>query len=282
MGLAKIIFAVLALILAAGTASAFVSGMEQSIVVGETPYDLSFYVQNDTATRQPFEAKFTFPTKFTIIKKPTWIEAGHRENVTVRIFPEIGFEGSTYIGNAKLMLGPSTAEKNIEIMFVDENKCNVESHTKFFEDGNVSITLENKSYKAKTLELLEIKNFPQDRKIAGDAIFTLEAYEKRTYNLTLDGMGGFDGTAELAFGCNGTTISEKTNAKIGGTDFLGSIFAVIGGTGKATAESGDNDFVLDLFLVIIASILLIAFIARMVKFASRGNGNGGFSKGALG
>ena len=263
----------IALMLVAGTASASVTGLPKEITIGETPYDLSFYVQNNNPIRQPLEAEFAFPTKFTVIKKPQWIEgnattAGKNQNVIVRIFPQEGFEGTSYTSTIKIIAGGDVTEKNVTINYVHEDSCNVEAQIEVQDDEsggnagmNAAITLTNHSYRPKAITLKEMRGTPPDWKISGSTEFGLGAFEKRTYETSVDGKSNFEGNAEFIFGCRGTEFAGIAKIRHVDKGIPAAVLAIISGA----SGSVEGEFILDMFLVIIASILLIAFIARMVK-----------------
>jgi len=257
----------IALIFAAGLASAAVSAMPREITIGQAAYDFSFYAQNNTAIRQPLVAEFAFPTKFTIIKKPQWIEANSRQNVIVRIFPQKGFEGTTYTGTVKISVGADVAEKNVLINYILEDECQVRAQTEIDGSGKATIALTNNSYNPVQVALEEIRNVPADWKISGNTDFSLGAFETKSFEVQLERNSGFTGDAKFVFSCGEAEFTQTAQVSYQDRGIPATIFAMVSGA------SAEGEFVLDMFLVIVASILLIAFIARMVKFLNDGKQN---------
>ncbi|HLC79625.1 MAG TPA: hypothetical protein VJG83_04335 [archaeon] len=254
----KTVLIAMALLLIGSTASAFVTNLPETITVGESAYELTFFVQNTTSIRQPLSARFTIPTKYTIIKKADWIEANSRSAIVLKIFPQKGFENSTYTGQINLELGGNRAEKSIIINYINENKCPVNIDIEVA-DNNSTITIENESYRAKTLELADI-NGGAGLKFTGENKFALGAFEKKTFAFPLISDNQLDGEVKFTFSCNGQEVFRTENIRSDGSGIFAA-FAII---------AKDSEFILNAGLVIIASILLIAFIARMIRTLNSG------------
>ncbi len=267
----KFAMAIMLLLSISGTAGAFLSGLEQKITVGEQAYTLTFYVQNDSQVKQPLQITYTLPSEFKILTQPEWVGAKGREKVSVLIYPKKGLEGSIYMGTISAQLGGNIAQKNIVVAYVNENGCPVQAKTIVADDGNVAITVENQAYASKSLELKGISGIPSDWKLKGETIMEIGAFEKREFSLAFERGSSFSGDAEFKFMCNGNEFSEIAPVKFEQKGIPSAVFAVISGA----VSDADRNFVLDMFLVIVASILLIAFIARAVNVASKGAGQGG-------
>ncbi|MAG18412.1 MAG: hypothetical protein CL944_02980 [Candidatus Diapherotrites archaeon] len=252
---------VLALLLSTG-ASAFVNSLENTISVGESAYELSYTVENTSNIRQPLTVDYDLPTYFEIIKQPNYVNANSTQEIVVKILPQQGFEGTTYTGMISINLGGNRAEKRVSISYLRENNCVVEREVSLIEN-KVRITLENNSYKDKTIKLSEVRNLPNDWAITSTS-FVLNGFEKNTYELELQKGSSFDGTLEFVFECQGNLFTNKVEVEHEGNDFTG--FAIIG----SALESVDSELIIDIFLVIIAAILLIAFIARLVRILNSG------------
>ncbi len=257
------ILTLLAIVLIALTASAStVSSLEGSIYVGETPYELSFYVENNTNTKQPLNIETIFPTR-TTIDAPDWVEANSQETVVLKVYPEEGFEGQKYsYAIVNIELGGTNVEKNVLIDYARENNCTVETNSEETETG-LKVKLTNKGFKEKTVTIKEINNAPSTWTFEKEE-FVVGAYEERTFDVLLNKNGSFSGDAEIVFSCSGKEIAEKVRFDYTEKDLL-SGFVIFGDSEPNTTENEDYEIILDIFLVIIAAILLIAFIARLVR-----------------
>ncbi len=252
-------------IFAANLASAAVSAVPSQITVGESPREISFFATNTTGIRQQFEAEFSFPTKFTIIKKPQWIESGARENIVLNIFPQHGFENTTYVGTIKVTIGGDVAEKNVILNYLNQNECSVQSKTTIANSGDVTILLKNNSYRPKSVTLVEIRNVPADWKITGNTQFSIGPFEQKTFGTKLEMNSALNGNAVFVYKCANTEFTESVKVEHKDGGIPASMFAVFG----QASTMANGEFMLDLFLVIIAAILLIAFIARLVRIVNR-------------
>lgn len=247
------------LLVTIGAHAATIEGLQQDITIGEIPLELSFKVSNDSPTAKQLTISATMPTKYEVVASRS-LRPNSTETVKIRIFPESGFEGSTYTGQIVIDLGGNRAEKNVQLTYERQDSCSVKADASISGDGKATITLQNQSYKRKTVELLAVKGVPNDWTFTGNKAFNFGPYEKRNYELTVKRQGMFEGEAEFVFKCGQEEFSEKTPVKFTGEGTI-SPFAVIGSIAKAA----DINFMIDAFLVIIAAILLIAFIARMVR-----------------
>jgi len=75
------------LLLSAGSASAFVTDLEQNIRVGETAYELSFNVSNNSNIRQPLSVSYDIPSEVQVINQPNYVRANSEEKIIVKILP---------------------------------------------------------------------------------------------------------------------------------------------------------------------------------------------------
>jgi len=249
----------IALLLIMGSTSAFVSNLENEITVGETPYLLSFKVENKSNLNQPLFVDYDLPTDYEIVKQPGSIRAESEEEIVVKILPQSGFEGTTHIGTIYLEVNGQKSDKLITINYKRENNCTVERQVELEKD-EVTIILTNNSYKDKTMKLIEIKGLPSDYELKGRTSFVLNSFERNTYKFELVKGAPFRGELEFVFECQGQTFTNKLEADFE-EDGLFSGLAVFGSAMSAV----DSAIILDIFLVIIAAILLIAFIARLVR-----------------
>ncbi|MBI4210295.1 MAG: hypothetical protein HY544_02190 [Candidatus Diapherotrites archaeon] len=261
-------FFAIALALLASTASAFtVTGFEGTISIAEKPYDFTFTIKNETAVKQPLSIDFTAPTHFEFVEKPDYVNANSEAEITARIYPEKGFEGTTYAGRATLKLGGSTAEKSFAILYNREDSCTIERQVSA-SGGDITLMLENTSYRQKTISLTGVKGAPEGIRLAEKGEYSLGPFEKREFKARIEGNVAFKGDAELEFSCHGSTITSKVGMdyKAGGTDLA----ALLSLGGISGTRQGDAEMVFDALLAITASILLIAFIARLVRFLNSG------------
>src|SRR3989344_5729061 len=248
------------ILMASANAMAFVTDLEDIITIGETPYELSFNVENTTDIRQPLRIEYDFPTDFETINQPNFIRANAMEEIKVKIFPSAIQEGTTYKGMIQITLGGNTAEKIITLNYAKENKCTIERNIEIA-NNKIKIEFVNTSFKDKEVRLVDAAGLPEGWSIEGTKTFILSGFEEKTFTLEIKGRGAFNGTLELQFQCEGETFKEEAQIRMENNE--------PGFTGLVLLNSlGNIDFeiIVDVVLGIIAAILLIAFIARMIKF----------------
>ena len=253
---------ILALLLA-GNALGEVSGIAEKIAITESPYELSFTVTNETDAKKPLLVLVNVPGKSEVLKYPEEIGAFASQKITAKIFPSVQLEGSTYTGTVNVNIGGQITQKKITIQYFASDNCTVFSSAQFRE-GKIALTLDNNSYKPKKIEFVRAEKLPADWQVSPKTI-DLGAFEKRQTVLDTKTGSDFNGTAELILKCHGKEIVQKVQVShknpAGPATGLASLSFP-----KLEFPNFDLPLLLDVFLAIVAGILLIAFIARLVKF----------------
>ncbi len=261
-----------ALVLLPAGAFAFITQSEADIRVGETPKDYTFTVENKSAATKALVLSFVMPSRHEVIAKPQWVGAKSTGQVKIRIYPDSRLEGTTYTAKIKAELGGDIAEKVLTINYIAEDKCTIDTRAGFADynqgPSKIALTFTNGSYKAKAIELAGISGAPQDWKLEGGNTFTIGPFETRQFETGLERKSPFSGGLGLVFRCAGTEFTQKidVSAPKKGDEGAFAGFAVL----AEGIASADFAFILDAFLIIIAAVLLIAFIARLVHFMGRG------------
>ncbi|VVB99580.1 Uncharacterised protein [uncultured archaeon] len=262
-------------------ASAFVEG-QSYISIGETPYDYAFTVENASSQKKALEVSFSMPVKYEANDVPQWVMPDSKEEVKIRIFPETGFEGTTYAAKISISLGGDVAEKTLNITFANENGCPVTAKITGTTSGNngkntASFEFMNKSYKPKEVKISGVAAGGFETTGAQEKL-ALGPFETRPFEAILEGDKSYEGMAEFTLECAGSAEKAKAIGKVkleGKAGFIASGLALLSGIGNASggAAKGNPGLVettVDVFLAAIAAILLIAFIARLVKFTKKG------------
>ena len=155
MGFCKLLSVAIALFILSAGGNAFVNGLEENINIGESAYILKFSVENDSAIRSPLLLEFTAPTKYTL-DAPEYVNANSAREITVKIYPRKGLEGTVYAAHIKIELGPGIAEKIIFLHYIDENACPADINAQI-ENGKILAQIENNSYREKQISITAIR-----------------------------------------------------------------------------------------------------------------------------
>ena len=265
MNLQSLLAITTGMILLAWSADGQIIAFQDSVSIGETPYEYTFTVKNNSGSQKPLIIEYSFPAKYEKMSQPAFIDAGAQEQVKIKIYPQKSLEGATYVGTIKTQIGQDFSEKNLIMEFLKEDKCTVSPSAEIDMEGNAALKLSNSSYNSKTVELKSI-NGPAGWEITGEKKFEIAPNETKTVKTKINMKGAYNGEAELAFSCMGDQITAKTRVTRDEKGILQQI------TGMFTAaQFGRNiaGLAVNLFLGIVAAVLLVAFIARLVKASGR-------------
>jgi hypothetical protein len=250
------------IMLFANTAFGQIVGFQDTISIGETPYEYTLHVINNAPEQKPLLIEYHFPAKYEKISQPVFIEPNSQEQIKIKIYPSKNLEGSTYVGTIKAQIGNEFAEKNIIMEFKKENKCTIKPEANIDESGNVKLKLINSSYNQKSIELKSIKG-PKDWEITGDKNFVINPNETKETGTKIKMKTTYSGSVGLVFSCYDEEILAEAKIEHSEKDVLQQI------TGMFTTSQLKIDVVslsINLVLGVVAAILLIAFIARLAKF----------------
>jgi len=249
------------------------------VVVRNVPSEVSFTVTNTSTVPRELEMTINMPGRHEVLRDPGVIAAGATEEVVISILPEEKFEGSEFVGTIMLKLGNDTAEKNLKIVYARARTCvvSIAPLGSFDEAANkftIDTQLTNNGVEAAEVELSAIKGIPSDWKVGGDRKAGVRAGETRNIQTTLTPGSDYAGQAQLVYNCDGFAIERIVVVKFerpitSAFDNIGAGFAsLFGGTGGDGAGF-DWGLAINVILILLAAILLIAFIARMVKMLDR-------------
>ena len=249
-----------ALLLLAATAGAFVTGLETSIDIDETGKELSFLVENKSSIKQPLTINYDFPSDFTVILQPSFVRANSKDEVKVKIFPNTSLEGSSYNSMINIKVGTNKAEKTITLNYLNTNVCTLNVDVSF-ENKMFVIDIENESFKEKNIRLTSIEGTDWE---VDKFDTTVLGNTTKTIQLEIENLSPYTGEVEFTFDCKGTPIKKTVNVEYEEPG-IGAAF-----TGFAVLEEGINfEFLFDVTLALIAAVLLITFIARLVKILNQ-------------
>ncbi len=268
--MSKPVFAFLAIALSvvfAGSAHALVLGLPDAVEFHGTPVELSFAVRNAENVSRPLEINVFLPVEHQFVQKPGTLKAGETAAVKLMLFPRPELIGSRYTGTISVSMGLVAAEKNFSLVFLPQNSCPVIINSKVTEQESsgqkvflVNSRLVNETMARQWISLEKINGLPLGWKIDAEPLAKIGPQEQAVQLITLTPAGQFDGAAELVYRCGAFT--EKRNVKIAFSpqnDFL---------AGFASLFSFDffsGEFALNALLILVAAVLLIAFISRMVR-----------------
>lgn len=258
MRFGETIIAIVALLLLTATAGAFVTDLETSIDIDETGKELSFLVENKSNIKQPLTINYDFPSEFTVIQQPSFVRANSKDEVKVKIFPNESLVGTTYNSMISIKVGTNKAEKNITLNYLNTNVCTINVDVNF-ENKRFIVEFENESFKEKSIKLTNITGIPSNWEI-NEFDTTVLGNTTKTIELEIENISPFTGEIEFTFDCKGTQITKTTNVEYEEPG-IG-----IGFAGFAVLEEGFNfEFLFDILLALVATVLLVTFIARLVK-----------------
>jgi hypothetical protein len=279
--LVKTLLAFIAITLVFTQASAFVGEFNNYIVVRNVPSEFSFTVTNNDPVARLLEMQILLPGRYEVISNPGTIDAGATEDVVIRLLPEKKFEGSEFEGNIFLKLGSNTAEKNLKIFYTKSKTCAVSIAPLGSFDANtnkftVSTGLENNGIENERVELKVIRGIPDDWKVEGQRSTEIDAGEKKSFDTTLIPGSNFTGQAQLVYQCGDFVVErivivkfERPLNPLQGPFAAATGFFSLLGNIKFDMPGGLTGIVLDAILIIVAAVLLIAFIARVVHRIGR-------------
>lgn len=263
----KLVFVVAALALLCINVSAFTSDIPSEIKFHEVPKDLSFTVTNTEGTDRELSVTPVFPVEHLFLENPGTVLANETKTVKIRFFPRKDLLGTQFTGTLKVSMGISNAEKNIKMEFLPQNACPVSIDTaiEVKENGFEKIfVLNSKLFNHKqenvVISLSEVQGLPKNWKTEAVEGVRLGSMQNGLYMVTLFPGENFDGEVSLVFNCDG--FKENRAARIsfdGQKDFFS------GFAGLFSFDFFSGGFLLNAFLVLLAAVLLIAFISRLVR-----------------
>ncbi|MFH1256760.1 MAG: hypothetical protein V1494_05725 [Candidatus Diapherotrites archaeon] len=270
---ALLAFACVLAIMACGSALAAdfsVSGFPATVSFYAAPKDISFTVKNDSNSIRSLSVDFFVPVEVKFLELPDFIGAGEEAQVKARLFPKEELIGSKYNSRAVIFVGAEKAEKTLRLNFFAAEKCMLdlsiakkETDVNGLHDINLLIQASNPSLASAKLELLELKGLPSDwgySIVGGEKKVSVEAQGNSVIEIDLIEKSAFDGNVSAILSCDGFRAGQTVSVKHESSESGAGLMVLSGLASFFTSE-----LALDIFLALIASILLIAFLARLVK-----------------
>ena len=141
--------------------------------------------------------------------------------------------------------------------------------------------LENNGIIAEKVELKAVRGIPDDWKVEGTRRAEVEGESLKSFETVIKPGSNYTGKAELVYECGAFTVERIVILKFRGplentfeglaTGFAGLFggFSLPEGITGLALPDGMAGLVIDFILIIVAAVLLIAFIARLVKRMGR-------------
>ena len=231
------------------------------------PVELSFTVQNAENVSRPLEVHVFLPVEYQFEQKPGIVLAGETATVKLKLFPRPGLVGSRYTGTIAVLMGITEVEKNFSLVFLPQNSCPVTISSKVTEQESgfqkvflASSRLVNETKAEQRISLEKINGLPAGWKIDAEPLAKIGPEAQLVHAITLVPAEAFNGTAEIIYRCG--PFTEKKSVKIafaGQKDFLAGFASIF------SFDFFSGELALNVLLVLIAAVLLIAFISRMVR-----------------
>jgi len=249
----------------------FLSFNAAALVVKDIPNYMNFYVEqqtisftveNDSGFTQDFSIEVSAPIKSEFIGSvPEALASEEKVEVQIKFYPEDRFIGSTYESAITITLGEASEKKDLTLKFNERDECPIGlSATQKNKTANgtevieLSLLISSNSTEEQTIKFSGIKALPSNWLYEPqNKSFSLESNGEKSLLLTITPRSTFKGSAFINFECLGLEKSKKIEL-----NFTQKGFA----SGFVTAISGIPW--IDIILVLIAALLLIAFVARLV------------------
>ncbi|MBI2598379.1 MAG: hypothetical protein HYW50_04235, partial [Candidatus Diapherotrites archaeon] len=187
------------------------------------------------------------------------------QKVVIKLFPRKDLVGSEFFGMIRISLGVNSAEKNIKLVFLPQNSCPIGMESTILETENkekllIVSRLENKKQEEAKISFEKISGLPNSWQIIPEDIKSIGPFEEKLHRIFLEPAEEFNGSAELAYNCDGFVQTKKLNFSFKPTqqDFLTGVFSLF-------SFNIEGSLVINVILAAIAAVLLIAFISRLVK-----------------
>ncbi|MFH1587163.1 MAG: hypothetical protein ABID38_04860 [Candidatus Diapherotrites archaeon] len=260
------IFSILVLILLFASVSAVVSDLPSYITIRNSPMEISFTVSNPTSLKKALDVEVFSPVSYQVTEKAQWVDPNSSETVKIKFIPRGDLIGTRYAGKIIVTLGSEKTEHEVSFFFTGEDSCPVKaavSKIESEEDGIHSIKLfvyfKNDSVEEQEVGGISLEGIPGDWSYSGEETLIVPAQGNAETTLEISPGSSFNGEAEFVYSCRGFENREKVNIEHEGSAGITGLF------GALDLELFSVWLLVDLFLFVVAAILLIAFIARFIK-----------------
>ncbi len=255
----KIIYGIIAISFFLATASAtYITGFPELIEVKETPLDFSFAIHNDTGVKRQVSIEYFLPGRYDVLKSSEFILPGKSEEYSIRLFPSAELEGQTYLASLTIDVEGDVFEKELFVNYLQDDSCTIEILDTNYTENYLEVFAKNLSYKPKSIKVNKTNNFSSEPKV-----FDFLPFEEKKLLIEINKnkdlpKPGAEISAE--FFCNEKVlvaraiVPEKNNQGI--TSGLFSLPDVF---------NFNFGFLLNVFLALIAGVLLLVFVARFTK-----------------
>lgn len=238
--------------------NALISDLPNSITFFEEERSISFEVENDSGGTQNLNIRIYSPIAYEIKGSKSFLENGEKSIVEVTFFPQEKLLDSVYETTILVELGKEIKQEKISMSFNKRNFCPIEFHARQNKEI-LELTAKNNSFQKMEFQ---IKGFKEGEWKIEEKTLLLEGKEEKKFELNIDGsvtgknfvLIQCTGIQEVPVELQGRRINQLFDAT--GAFVLGSF--------------GEMLEPLNLVLVIVAAVLLIAFISRLVKRLNEG------------
>ncbi|MEW6295038.1 MAG: hypothetical protein AB1467_01940 [Candidatus Diapherotrites archaeon] len=227
----------------------------------QEPQTISFTVENDSGFTEELNIEISAPVRSEVMNAPEDLMPEEKALIQIKFYPEKRFIGSTYESTITIALGEISEKKNLTLKFNERNECPIDlSATQKNKTVNgaeviqLNVSISSNSSEDLTVKFYGIKGLPSNWLYEPqNKSLSIEGNAEKSLLLTISPKSTFTGSAFINFKCLGFEKSKKVDLNFSQAGFA---------SGLVTAISGMPW--LDIILIIIAALLLIAFIARLV------------------
>lgn len=262
-----LVFILFGALLLGSAANALNIGMPSEITLSDRLVEMPITLTNDSSSDLHIDLNASAVGVRFELPESIDLKANETETIQIKLHPLGGFQGQKY--NGIIYFKQSTGsliKKDFKIAFIESNECPASidlSHELVTENGVQLIKLDlsaenNSAINSITVGIDSIKTNYEDIEFHPNAVLALGPLEegKATYYF----RPVYD-ELSISLKCNDWTVEKKINSSQDSNYFASGIGLV--------SLGGVNSFLLDIGLAIIVILLLIAFIARLVKKFSK-------------
>ena len=249
---------------------AFIRGVQDQITVPNSNFDFTFTATNNDSVPRNLELEVFLPFDYVFLDKPGVIAAGETATVRLKVFPQKTAQDSTFSGKIIAHLGLETSEKTFRINVYNYTVCPVNITVSGPEektaDGKTNFMVfsraENTANSSVDFSIKEFSGIPGDWATETDNSVLINAFETRVFRTTILPGSSFHGQMKIVYLCNGEEVSRTQDINFDRQDFLSSGLAGLSGS---LGSLPGGEFLLNIVLVLAASLLMVMFIARLVR-----------------
>lgn len=250
---------------------AFIGGIDDQITVPNSNFDLTFSVTNSDSVPRNLSLEVFLPFDYVFLEKPGVVPAGETQIVKLKVFPRKFLENSVFSGKIVANLGLQRVEKTFRIEVYNYSVCPLDvtvSGTQENFDGqevfSILSRVENNSNYEVDFSIKYLRGIPSDWRSETQNSVLINAFETRVFRTTIFPNSSFSGNLEIVYLCNGQEISRVYPMDWVEVDFFSA--GLIGLSGTIGSLPG-GEFLFNIALLVVASVLMVMFISRLVRIS---------------